>query len=182
MKSHQPTGPVLRLVGEPEEFNHGAWQHGRLLVLAEHATLPDRCIVCNRPAEGLTLDKTLYWHTPFLLALLALNPFIYALLAFFFKRSRPVGLPICAIHRRRRTVMGWLGIGLLLAFPVCALLGISLSDPRMLLPGLLASLGGLLVLLLGRNEVWAYRLTESHAFIWGSNAEWLKPLPEWQED
>lgn len=182
MKSHHPTGPVLRLVGEADEFHNGAWQHGRLLVLSEHATLPDRCIVCNQAAEGQTLDKTLYWHTPFLLALLALNPFIYALLAFFFKRSRPVAVPICSRHLRRRTAMGWLGITLLSAFPISALLGISLTEPLLLPLGLLASLGGLLVLLLGRNEVWAYRLTESHAFIWGSNGEWLKTLPEWDED
>ncbi|MFT5685103.1 MAG: hypothetical protein ACI8RZ_006050 [Myxococcota bacterium] len=181
MKSHHPSRPVLRLVGEPEEFHNGAWQHGRLLVLSEHATLPDRCIVCNAVAEGETLAKTLYWHTPFLLALLALNPVIYGVLAFFFKRSRPVELPMCARHQLRRRVLGWIGSTLLLSFPVCALIGISLSDPRLLLPGLLASLVGLLVLLLGRNEVWAYRLTESHAFIWGSNSEWLGTLPEWDE-
>ncbi len=181
MKSHNPSRPVLRLVGEPEEFHNGAWQHGRLLVISDHATLPDRCIVCNTAAEGLTLRKTLYWHTPFLLALLALNPFIYALLAFFFKRSRPVVLPMCGRHRMRLRVLGWLGAVLLLAFPAAALLGISLSDPRLLLPGLIASLAGLVVLLLGRNEVWAYRITESHTFIWGSNAQWLETLPEWDE-
>ena len=86
------------------------------------------------------------------------------------------------LHRRRRTVMGWVGLVLLLAFPVCALLGITLSNPQLLLPGLLASLAGLVVLLLGRNEVWAYRITESHAFVWGSDAEWLKALPEWNEE
>jgi hypothetical protein len=78
--------------------------------------------------------------------------------------------------------MGWIGVVLLSAFPISALLSISLSDPWLILTGLLASLGGLLVLLLGRNEVWAYRLTESHAFICGSNAEWLKTLPEWEEE
>ncbi|MDG1482584.1 MAG: hypothetical protein P8R54_23535 [Myxococcota bacterium] len=181
MKSHQPSRPVLRLVGEPEEFHNGAWHHGRLLVLSEHATLPDRCIVCNAAAEGQTLKKTLYWHNPFLLALLALQPLIYGLLAFFLKRTRPVELPMCSHHQRLRRVMGWVGSLLVLSFPLCALIGISISDPRLLLPGLLASLVGLLVLLVGRNEVWAYRITESHAFIWGSNREWLDTLPEWTE-
>ena len=106
MKSHHPTGPVLRLVGEADEFHNGAWQHGRLLVLSEHATLPDRCIVCNQAAEGQTLDKTLYWRTPFLLALLALNPFIYALKVSFhlFISSDLTIIDICMERETMETV------------------------------------------------------------------------------
>ncbi len=181
MKSHHPMRPQLRLVGEPEDFHHGAWRSGRLLVIAPHATLPDRCVVCNAPAEGHTLHKTLYWHTPLLLALLAINPLIYAVLAVIFKRSMPAELPLCARHLLRRRVLGVLGVVLLPAFPILAGLGIMLSMPKLLLPGLIASLVGIAVLLLGRNEVWAYRITEEHTFIWGADATWLEALPPWEQ-
>ncbi|MEL6341947.1 MAG: hypothetical protein AAFV53_02365 [Myxococcota bacterium] len=183
MTSNTPSRPTLRLVGEAEDFHQGAWRADGTLVLTHHATMPDRCVVCNAPAEGFTLKKTLFWHTPLLLPLLIVVPPLgligYAGLAFFLKKTMPLEMPLCARHRRRRQLMGVTGLLLLPAFPIFALVGLSMSEPTLLLPGLILSLIGAVVLIVGRNELWPARITDDHAFIRGANREWLSTLPEW---
>lgn len=184
MNSNRPSRPFLRLVGEAGDLAHGAWRDDNTLVISHQATLPDRCVVCNAPAEGHTVDKTLLWHTPMLLPLLIMLPVglvIYAVLAFFFKKTMPVAVPLCARHRRRRTLLSALGLALLPAFPALAAVGISISEPALILPGILLSIVGLVVLVIGRNELWPLRITEEHAHVRGAHPEWLDALPQWVE-
>lgn len=184
MNSNRPTRPVLRLVGEPEDFAHGAWRDDKTLVITHQATLPDRCAVCNAPAEGATVNKTLIWHTPMLLPLLIVFPIgliIYGVLAVLFKKTLPISMPLCAKHQRRRTLLGLTGLLMLPAFPVLALLGLSISEPALIPAGILLSLSGLIVLVIGRNELWPLRITDTYAYIRGANTEWLDALPKWVE-
>ena len=187
MNSNQPSRPTLRLVGDvPEEFHQGAWRHEQTLVLGHHATLPDRCALCNAPAEGHTLDKRLLWHHPALLLLPLIAPPIglamYAVLAWLTRKSMPAALPLCARHRRRRAVVGIAGLAMLPSFPVLAVVSISTSEPSLMLPGLALSLLGAVVLIIGRNELWPARITDEYAFVRGASAEWLDALPEWSEE
>jgi hypothetical protein len=184
MNSNRPTRPILRLVGELEDFAHGAWRDEKTLVIAHQATMPDRCVVCNAEVEGETVKKTLIWHTPMLLPLLIIVPIgiiIYAVLAFLFKKTMPIAMPLCARHRRRRQLLGALGLALLPAFPVLAAVGISLSEPALIPPGILLSIVGIIVLVLGRNELWPLRITDDHAYVRGAHPEWLDTLPQWTE-
>ena len=182
MNSNRPTRPFLRLVGEVEDFAHGAWRDDKTLVITHQATLPDRCAVCNAPAEGTTVKKTLFWHTPMLLPLLVLFPIgiiIYGVLAALFKKTMPVSMPLCTKHQRRRTIIGITGLLMLPAFPIFAAVGLSISEPMLIPPGILLSLAGIVVLIIGRNELWPTRITETYAYIRGANAEWLDTLPQW---
>jgi len=182
MNSNRPTRSHLRLVGEPEDFAHGAWRDETTLIVSQQATLPDRCAVCNEPADGFTLDKTLLWHTPMLLPLLIIVPIglvIYAVLAFFFKKTMPISMPLCVRHRRRRRLLGAAGLLMLPAFPVFAAVGITISEPALIPPGILLSIAGIVVLVLGRNELWPLRITDEHAFVRGAHPEWLDALPQW---
>lgn len=184
MNPNRPSRPFLRLVGEVEDFAHGAWRDDNTLVVSHQATLPDRCVVCNKPAEGHTVDKTLLWHTPMLLPLLVMLPVgivIYAVLAFFFKKSMPVSVPLCTWHRQRRKILTLLGLTLLPAFPVLAAVGISVSEPALIPPGILLSIAGIVVLIIGRNELWPLRITDEHAYVRGAHKEWLEALPQWTE-
>src|SRR5918992_369607 len=52
-------GP-FQLAEEPR----GAWRDGDLLVLRRDGVLPDRCIKCNRPAEGYRQERKLNWVHP----------------------------------------------------------------------------------------------------------------------
>lgn len=38
----------------------GVWRYGNMLVVQSGAVLPDRCIRCNAPAEGLRLRRQFY--------------------------------------------------------------------------------------------------------------------------
>ena len=185
MKSQQPSRPFLRLVGEPEEFHQGAWRAEQTLVLSHHATLPDRCVLCNHAAGGFTLRKRLLWHTPLLLPLLVLmpplGPVLYGVLAWLLKKTMPVALPLCPGHLRRRRLLTGLGLALLPASPILTIAGISLSEPSLPLPGLLLTLAGIVVLLFGRIELWPLRITEDHAFLRGASEDWLATLPDWAE-
>lgn len=184
MSPHKPTRPFLRLVGESEDFAHGAWRADRNLVITHGATLPDRCIVCNAPAEGNSITKTLIWHTPMLLPLLVFVPvglIIYAVLAFLFKRTLTTKLPLCAHHRRRRQVLSIAGLAMLPAFFILAAIGITINEPALIPPGIVLSLVGIVVLLFARNEIWPIRISDDHAHVRGANSEWLEGLPPWVE-
>src|SRR3954464_15581653 len=42
----------------------GVWRDGPILVMHKIAPLPDYCIKCNSPANGLRIRRKLSWHHP----------------------------------------------------------------------------------------------------------------------
>jgi len=179
MKSIHQKRPTLRLVTSDEEFNHGAWRHGEVLVVSEHATLPDRCIKCNAPAEGYLYPKTLLWHTPLIIPLVVLNFILYALCAFLTRKTMKMQMPLCNHHLRRRRGLAWTGHIMLAAFPILIGFGIYTSQPPFVLVGLFLGLVGFALSVIGRNEIWPSRLTPDLAFVRGVDPKWLAALPEW---
>jgi len=182
MKS--PSRPTLQLVGKPEDFNQGAWRKDNLLVVTSHATLPDRCIVCNKSAHDQILEKRLFWHTPLIFPLLVFGPVgiaLYCALMLLLKQSMRVALPLCSIHQRRRQMITWVGLCLIPALPIFAVVGISMSEPQFLLFGLIGSILGTLALLFSRNEVWPKKINAQHAFIRGVSSDFLDALPPWED-
>lgn len=94
-----------------EDFSY--WRERDLLVcLNADVVLPDRCVQCNSPAEGYRLERTLYWHSPWL-HILALAPLLYILIALAARARGTVHVGVCPNHRRRRgraIASGWLGV------------------------------------------------------------------------
>lgn len=111
--------PVYR-VGEPD-----AYADGPFLVMRKHADLPDRCVNCNRPAQGVTMRKRLLWGDfqespsdlknliPFVRIARAFRSLFDSLWALTTVTRTVVTVPVCTAHRRStrvRTIVIWLGI------------------------------------------------------------------------
>ena len=111
--------PVFR-VGEPD-----AYANGPFLVMRKQAELPDRCVNCNRPANGLTMTKRLLWGDfqespsdlknliPLVRIGRAFRSLFDSIWALTSVTRTTVIVPICSAHRRSarlRTTIMWLGI------------------------------------------------------------------------
>src|SRR2546423_15414676 len=59
----------------------GVWRDGKTLVMTKEAGLPDGCVKCNAPANGLGLKRGFSWHNPFLLLVLFLVVLFYVFIA-----------------------------------------------------------------------------------------------------
>jgi hypothetical protein len=156
------------------------WRDGDVLVMAKAADLPQRCAKCNQPAAPPPIKRTLYWHAPWVYALILINLIVYAIVAMAVRKKAPVAVYLCDEHRKQRwTYIGasWLMILLALALFVVAL---NMTN------GLVAGLSALFLFLAGAIlGVWKGTLLRAKKiddrFVWakGFGREFLSTLPEW---
>ena len=180
MKRASP--PFLRLIKPDEEFHHGLYQQDDLIVAFKGATFPDRCICCNKPADGRLVSKTVFWHTPVLLPLLLLSFPFYLLLAISFRRIHTFKIPLCRQHYFQRLSLTAIGLILLPGFPILALIAINGGAPYWFLTGILASLSGVASLGLGRNPIWASHIDKEMAILRGADPEFVHSLPPYSQN
>src|SRR5689334_10194557 len=76
----------------------GVWRQNDGLVMHRAATLPDRCIKCNRPANGRVLTKRFAWHHPAWYLLIFAGLLIYAIAALIVRKQVVLHLPLCDEH------------------------------------------------------------------------------------
>lgn len=87
----------------PSEGDGNAWREGDSVVLPlEGGELPDRCVVCNAPADMYRQHVTLTVVPRSVYAALLLHPLLFAALSSAMGRSAPVELGLCEKHRNRR--------------------------------------------------------------------------------
>src|SRR5947209_12297282 len=80
--------PVLEVQKRAaDQAPDGLWRDGKTLVVHKGASLPDRCIKCNEPAEGLSLNRKLVWHQPWLYLLIIPSIWIYAVVALIVRQK-----------------------------------------------------------------------------------------------
>ncbi|AGA30262.1 hypothetical protein Sinac_6160 [Singulisphaera acidiphila DSM 18658] len=82
--------------------DEGCWRAGRFLVLTKKASLPDRCIKCNLPANHYRLTRKLYWHPPVWYLTLLISPLLYIIVGGFVRYSAKIKVGLCPRHRTRR--------------------------------------------------------------------------------
>lgn len=96
------------------------WAEGARLIVRKGATLPERCVRCNAPAEAY-FKRTFRWHAPWPYVLILWGFLIYVLVALFGTRRMNLRVPLCAHHAeifrfgRRLQTVGFFGI--LVLFP-----------------------------------------------------------------
>ena len=171
--------PTLRLVESTDEFHCGVWKKDDVLVLSADAVFNDRCIRCNAPADGISVRKILFWHSPLLLPLLVLSFPFYLLLAIFFKRTVTAQIPLCSKHHRMQLAFTLLAVFMLPAFPAMGIYAVVAGKAAFILIGLLTSLAGLALLGWARNPIWAISIRGEYAVIQGANPEFSNAYPEW---
>lgn len=118
---------------------------------SKQAEWPDRCVVCNRPAEGSRLKMTLQWHPRWVFLLLLLNVIVFAIGAAVTRKTAVVQVGLCEEHRRsRRFILTVGGAALALSVLLCAggIAGLDSSDRYALViaVGGIVAISGLLVM------------------------------------
>lgn len=161
----------------------GLWREGKVLVLQRGAQLPPRCVRCNQAATWQRPVK-LSWNPAWIYLTILLSLIVLLIVALVTRKTAEVAMPLCDLHRQRRTtgrLIGWLTV---LAGVVCTIIGFALigsSSPGV--AGFLA-IGGILVLLVGfvlvSRATWVLvpkRIDADYVRLRGCCEEFLQPLP-----
>jgi hypothetical protein len=179
-----PTGIVLEdgYVLPPPPSIGGIWRDKATLVMTKDASLPDRCVKCNAPANGLRLKRRLAWHYPVLYLVALFAVLIYVILAAMLSKRATVFLGLCHTHfqrRRKQAAVGWL---LLVAGLITAIAAIANDYPRLALLGFSALLFATFFLVFVSRIVAVKKIDDRLVWLNGINSDYLAQLPPWQEN
>ena len=167
-----------------------------------NGALPDRCIVCNDPAQS-RIRRKLAW-TPrtwrlvaaalaigFAFVSLAIGPelfvFILPLLlvlfiaGFFFRKSLKLELGVCARHRRQHHALRWVSfVSLLLLAGSFPMIGANTGLAYFMMMGsaLVLLALGIAQSFLGVQSVRLRDLSDEHAWLSGTGKPFRAALPE----
>ena len=154
------------------------WRDGKFLVAASDTVLPDRCVKCNAPAQGLRMTKKFYWHPPAFYLLICAGVLIYAIVALIVRKKSILHLGICQEHRKRRTrsiAITWLTVGIALLMIVIAAAS---ETGGLALIGILLLLGAMIFGIVATQLVVPTKI-DSESVIWlkGVSPSYLENLP-----
>ena len=157
----------------------GVWRDNDRLVMSKDAALPDRCVKCNRPANGLRLKRNLYWHNPLIYVLILVGFLVYLIVALIVRKTATVNIPLCEAHlaRRRNTLIaGWLLILLGLAGFIFA---VANNYPMLLLGAALIILAGFIFAIAAARIVIPTKIDDRFVWLKGINKDYLDQFPQW---
>jgi hypothetical protein len=150
---------------------------GKVLIVPAGASLPERCIKCNKPA---TMDKprSFSWHSPGWYLLLLLAVLIYIVVGMTVRRKVKIAIGLCEVHRRRRRALNWTAIASLLV-ACAAFFGAAKLDVDALgWIGVLALLVTVIVALVASSSLSPVGIDDSGARFRGCGKAFLDSLPE----
>ena len=177
-----PTGIVLAdgYVLPPPPAIGGIWRDKSTLVMTKDASLPDQCVKCNAPANGLRLKRRLAWHSPVLYLLILFAVLIYVILAGMLSKRATVYLGLCSQHfqrRRKQKAVGWL---LLAAGIITAIAAIAYDYPLLALLGFSAFLFAAFWLTFVSRVVTVKKIDDHLVWLNGINSDYLAQFRAWQ--
>jgi GYF domain 2 len=156
------------------------WRSGKFVVMGLKPELPDACVKCNAPVNGVRLKRKLRWHHPAIYLVLLVNIVVYAIVASLASKRAEVTVGLCPAHRAKRIraiAIGWvlalLGLG---AIPWA----IGAENGGIALAGVLFLVVGLLWGVIGGRVVYAKKIDTEHAWMAGCGQAYLAALPEWR--
>ncbi|MBL9025026.1 MAG: hypothetical protein JNL21_22710 [Myxococcales bacterium] len=143
-----PYAPVDPLASVP------CWRdQAAACVYKQAAVLPPRCVKCNAPASH-RVQKTLYWHEPWVYFTIFAGVLIYAIVALIMRKQAYVDWGLCDKHKSQRTIGFAVAAAGFLAGLGIMFLGAFSTMPELIVGGLvgmvLLPIGGLI---LARNVV-----------------------------
>ena len=177
-----PTGIVLEdgYILPPPPAIGGIWRDKSTLVMTKDASLPDRCVKCNAPANGVRLKRRLAWHSPVLYLLILLAVLIYVILAGMLSKRATVYLGLCNEHfqrRRKQKAIGWLLLAIGVVGPILA---IAYDYPILGLLGFAVFLFAVIWLVVVSRVVVAKKIDDQLVWLNGINSNYLAQFPAWQ--
>ena len=177
-----PTGIVLEdgYVLPPPPTIGGIWRDKSTLVMTKDASLPDRCVKCNAPANGVRLKRMLAWHSPVLYLVIFFAVLIYVILAAILSKRATVYIGLCNQHfqrRRKQKVIGWLLLTLGIVVPILA---IAYDYPMLGLFGFAVFLFAVIWLVVVSRVVVVKKIDDQLVWLNGINSDYLAQFPAWQ--
>lgn len=153
------------------------WREGSTLVMSKDASLPDRCVKCDAPANGFRLTRRMSWHHPLLFLLLLVAWVIYLILALVLRKQATVSLGLCQEHYERRKkllTVGWVLFAIGLISPV---VGFSTDYPGIALVGILLLLISIVWLAIFTRIVTVKKIDDQFVWLTGLNENYLARFP-----
>lgn len=175
--------PESDLFGEgvpSDPRSRGQFRSGRVLVhAAVDGEFADRCVRCDAPSTGDHLKRSLYWHAPWVYALLITGPLLYALVTVIVRKRGTVHVGLCERHRRaRRNVLMAAWLGSITAISSCNFVGD--SAPGMIVVAFFAVIGLAAWGIIGGRVVYPVKIDERWIHLRGVCDAYLAHLPEWR--
>lgn len=139
---------------------------------------PPFCVKCGAPSTA-PLERSYYWHEPWVYLFILPGLLIYAILALAVRRRLNVIVPLCAEHRRRRrrTILAaWLVVlgGTAIPIALAAQLGVGAGWTFLLIPvGIIA--GGIIGV--SANPLTPKRIDDAGGTFNGAGEPFLRKLP-----
>jgi hypothetical protein len=158
----------------------GVWRDKSTLVMVKEAPLPDRCVKCNAPANGVRLLRRLSWHHPLLYLAIFAAMLIYVILAAALSKRATIYVGMCSEHfqrRRKKILVSWI---LLLGGLVAAIAAFANDYAMVGLLGLAVFLFGLVLLIVVSRVVTPKKIDDRLVWLNGVNSAYLSQLPDWQ--
>ena len=151
------------------------WREGKVLVMEKTASMPPRCVKCNKPADTVWTKKLSYNH-PAVYLLLIINVLVLVIVAAFTSKKATIDIPVCDSHRsriKRAIAMSWFGClgGIALIF--CA---IAMENGVMGIAGGIALLVGAVVGIARGRLVYASKIDKEHVWMKGICSEYLDSI------
>ena len=177
-----PTGIVLEdgyLLPLPPAIG-SIWRDKSTLVMTKDASLPDRCVKCNAPANGVRLKRMLAWHSPVLYLVIFFAVLIYVILAAILSKRATVYIGLCNQHfqrRRKQKVIGWLLLAIGVVVPILA---IAYDYPILGLLGFAVFLFAVIWLVVVSRVVVVKKIDDQLVWLNGINSNYLAQFPAWQ--
>ena len=158
----------------------GVWRLGKKLVFRSGAPLPSKCIKCGQPST-MRLQRTVYWHAPWIYLLILASLPIYVVLALVLRKKAEVAIPLCEEHRKARS-MGLLMAWLLFFGMIGAIFAVvSFQQPWIALAGLGCLIGSIVFGVRSRLLVPTLIDENGIAQAKGCCDEFLRSLPTYHD-
>ncbi len=151
----------------------GIWRDGKVMIMHKHAYLPDRCVKCNAPAQGLRLKRKLAWHHPALYILCFGAMLFYLILAMALSKRATVEFGLCREHSERRRRLLWGGVAILAMGLIIPVIAFANDYPGIGLLGILIFLVALVWLIVVNRLVSVKRIDEEYLWLQGINHHYL---------
>jgi hypothetical protein len=155
----------------------GIWREGKTLVMDKNAMLPDYCVKCNGPANGLRVRKKLAWHHPVLYVLIFGAALFYVILAAALSKRATVDFPVCENHKNRRRTLLIVGLVLLALGTMLGILGFTSDYPEIGVFGLLLFFVAVFWLVFASRVVGVKKIDDRYAWLTGLNGDFLDLFP-----
>jgi len=161
----------------PPPPSGGVWRDGSVLVMTKDAQLPDRCVKCNRPANGSRLKRNYTWHRPGWNVLLFGPFFLYLIIVAIVDKRATIYVGLCVDHVIFRWILIAIGWLLLAATIICVAAGIVFNYPMLAVWGAAILFVAFFWLALLPRVGVPTRIDDRFVWLKGINSNYLAELP-----